>query len=351
MRKICPDCHGIYETQFLCPNCGVQLLDEPENAAAMTARGPEELVRAPEMATRFLAGLLLAQGSYYGVRLMATAVQMSMGNATGYAPPAGPFADPGLMLMSCLAGSLIAGAGNARALAAGAALGLIHALALIAAPFALGNWPNHLLIFGGWGVLSLVGAFGARIGRFAWPPLSDIRDPTAPKAEKKAKVKTPPTPIAWLRVFGGAALSIGCTVWAGPIRDYIIGTSGGKFVVDSRIQSHFVTWGISALAMMVGGVFAGASTQSGLKHGFLVGFLSCIGIFVIHSQVVHESLPAEKFFASVFGFPETDELTPPRLGLFLITNALLLGIFGGFFGSTLLPRITGGQGKLDRGAI
>ncbi len=255
------------------------------------------------------------------------------------------------MLVSGLAGSLIAGAGNSRALAAGAALGLIHALALLGAQFALGHAPNHLLMFGGWGVLTLVGAFGARIGRFAWPPLADIPDPSAPKKEKVVKVKAPPQPIAWARVFGGAALSIGCTVWAGPIRDYIIGTSGGKFVVDSRIQSQFVTWGISALAMMVGGVFAGASTQSGLKHGFLVGFLSCLGIFVIHSQLVHESLPAEKFFAALFGFPETDEPTPMRLGLFLLTNALLLGVFGGFFGASLLPRIAGGPSRLDRGSI
>jgi hypothetical protein len=350
VRKICPQCQGVFETQFLCPSCGIQLLDEPENAA--TARSPEELVREPEIATRFLAGLILAQGLYYGVRLMATAGQMSLLGTIGYAPAAGQFADPGLMLLTGLAGSLIAGAGNSRAMAAGAALGLIHALALIGGEFALGSSPSNLLMFGGWGVLSLVGAFGARIARYVWPPLIDIYDPSAlTKKEKKAKAKAPSPPIAYLRVLGGAALSIGCTVWAGPIRDYIVGTSGGKFVMDSRIQSHFVTWGISALAMMVGGVFAGASTQSGLKHGFLVGFLACIGIFVIHSQVVHESLPAEKFFAALFGFPETSALTPARLGLFLITNALLLGVLGGYFGASLLPRVVGGPSKLDRGAI
>jgi hypothetical protein len=66
---------------------------------------------------------------------------------------------------------------------------------------------------------------------------------------------------------------------------------------------------------------------------------------------VSESLPAEKFFAAVFGLPETDALSPPRLGLFLLTNALLLGVFGGWFGASLLPRMAGGPARLDRGAI
>ncbi len=91
MRRVCPECQAAFDTQFLCPNCGVQLLDEPESAVAKAgaAHGAEELVRSPEMATRFLAGVVLAQGLYYGLRLMGTAGQQALGSAIGWAPPVG----------------------------------------------------------------------------------------------------------------------------------------------------------------------------------------------------------------------------------------------------------------------
>ena len=354
MRKICPECQGAFEKQFLCPNCGVQLQDVADLSPRSSTRGLAEQAHAPEMATRFLAGLALAQGLYYGLILLGAGVRLAMGQTPEWPAPIAKFGEMGLLAGSVLAGGLVAGAGNIRALAAGIALGLIHAIAVITPKFLFGHQPNELFLIESGMVIPILGGIGARIGRSVFPSLADIPDATimTVKESRNAKQKKEPSPpIAWARILGGAALSIGCTVWAGPIRDFVIGTSGGSFVVDSRLQSKFVTWVISALAMMVGGVFAGASTRSGSKHGFLVGFLACIGIFIIHSQVVNESLPAEKFFAAIFGLPETDALTPPRLGLFLLTNALLLGVFGGWIGASLLPKVTGGPSRLDRGAI
>lgn len=354
MRKVCPECQGAFEKQFLCPNCGVQLQDSADLAAAASSAKAEaktELARAPELATRFFAGLVLAQGLFYAVELLLRAAQIATGRPLIPGSPAAVYVEMSLLASTALAGGIIAGAGNVRAVAAGIALGLFHAFAAIGAKFAFNQQPDEALLYGSLLVIPLLGGIAARIGRWLFPPLSDLYS-TAPKSkERVVKAKAPPEPIAWFRIIGGAALSIGCTVWAGPIRDFVIGTSGGSFVVDSRMQSKFVTWVISALAMMVGGVFAGASTRSGFKHGFLVGFLACIGIFVIHSQVVSESLPAEKFFAAVCGLPETDALTPMRLALFLLTNALLLGVFGGWIGASLMPCVAEGPGRLDRGAI
>ncbi len=284
---------------------------------------------------------------------MLAAFRIAGGHSGLWTGSAAVFGEAGLLAATALAGGLVVGAGNVRAVPVGIALGLLHAVAMLMAKFGFGRQPNEVLLFGSWIVLPLIGAIGARIGRWVLPPLEDFEQKrAAPATEtRKAKPKAPPDPIAWLRVIGGTSLSIGCTVWAGPIRDFVIGTSGGSFMVDSRLQSKFVTWVISALAMMVGGVFAGTSTRSGFKHGFLVGLLTCIGIFFINSKLVGESLPAEKFFAAVFGLLETDALSPARLGLFLLTNALLICIFGGWIGAILLPRVGSGPAKLDRGAI
>ena len=352
MRKVCPQCDGVFETQFLCPHCGVGLLD-PEQVATVAARGPEVEESTPEMATRLVAGLILAQGLYYGLRLIGTAAQLAGDESMPFLTSGELFAHPALMIISVLAGSLVAGAANPRALAAGAGMGLIHAMALILTDFVLGHRPSNLVLFAGWLVLTLMGAIGGRIGRLIWPPLSDI-PPPASNEQRDATPAAPPEPsppIAWARVVGGVALSVGCTVWAGSIRDFVIGASGGNLVVESRFQSQFITWVISALAMTTGGVFASASTLSGVKHGFLVGMLSCVGIFVIHSQVIRETLPAEKFFAMMLDLPETDNPTPARLGAFLLTHALLLGLFGGWFGASLLPKVAKGQSKPDRGSV
>jgi hypothetical protein len=270
----------------------------------------------------------------------------------------GEAASPALMLISVVAGALVAGAGNPRGMAAGAALGLFHAMALIGARFGFGHWPGEMMLFAGWLVLTLTGALAGRVGRHIWPPLSDIQQPEPPATTTTIITSGPVldslrrrVPIAWVRVLGGAAIAIACTIYAGQIRDYIIGTSGGKFTVDSRLQVNFVTWVIAALGMLAGGAFAGAATRGGVRHGLLVGFVASAGAFAVQFQVIKEALPAERFFATSIGLPESGAESPARVGLFLLTNAVILGAFGGWFGAALLPRVSGGPKKLDRGSI
>ena len=179
-------------------------------------------------------------------------------------------------------------------------------------------------------------------------------DPTGRPKEKKVKVKkvSPPVPIAYLRVISGAALAIGCTVWAGQLRNAVIALGAGAFTLESRIQSQFIAWVISTLAMVIGGAFAGAGSRGGIRHGFLVGLVSSAGIFVIHQKVVKEILPAEEFFAAVLRMPEDGTPSALQMILFLLTNTLLIGVLSGWFGSKLLPKL--GQRRaaaIDGGAI
>jgi hypothetical protein len=215
------------------------------------------------------------------------------------------------------------------------------------------------MVFAGWVPLTAVaGAVGGKCGRLIWPAVIDIQKPTreAANSARASRLKAdrssrPRAPIAWPRVIAGAAISICCTIWAAQIRDYVIGTSGGKFTVDSRLQLHFVTWVISALAMIVGGVVAGASTRAGMRHGLFVGTIAAIGIFIIQSQVIKDALPAERFFANVVGLPEASGLSPARLGFFLLSNTVALSMFGGWFGEALFPTVQRRQRRLDSGSI
>src|SRR5262249_58652630 len=121
---------------------------------------------------------------------------------------------------------------------------------------------------------------------------------------------------------------------------------------DSRIQSQFIAWVISTLAMVIGGAFASAGSRGGIRHGFLVGLLACAGIFVVHQEVVKEVLPAEQFFANIMHLPDDGDPSPAQTGVFLLTNTLLIGVLAGWFGSKLLPKLGEGPvAALDRGAI
>jgi hypothetical protein len=358
MRRFCPQCHGIFETQFLCPSCGVETREVAEHSAAAPMPIELEYADAPGMATRFMAGLLLAQGIYYGISQFGIAFHLALGESNSWSTLGG-LGNTALMLLAVFVGSLVAGAGNPRGMAAGAAMGLIHALALIGAGLEFGVWSTDGLVIVGWIPLTAAGALGGRCGRHIWPAIADIRRPAKDAARvsrasrsgvDRAVRKT--VPIAWPRVLAGAAVAICFTVWAGQVRDYVIGTSGGKFSVDSRLQLHFVTWVIAALAVMVGGAVGGASTRGGIRHGLLVGAIAAIGIFLVQSQIIRGGLPAERFFASVIGLPEASTLSSARLGLFLLSNTVALAMFGGWFGEALLPRVQNRPARsLDRGSI
>jgi hypothetical protein len=354
MRKVCPQCQGTFDAQFLCPNCGVEMIDVPDRSAVISARPEEDMLRRSRgTARRLLAGVILGQGLYYGFRQLGTAFLLAGGDASWWSSGSGQLAAPCLQLFAVLFGGMISGAGNARGTVAGAAVGLVNAVLFLAAQFFLHSRPPETQLMAGWLVCIVIASLGALVGRWVWPALEDLPE-IAPKKVKKAKAKKAslPTPIAWFRILGGAMLSVGCTVWAGPIRDFLIGSGSGVFAVQSHLQSQFVAWVISALAMIVGGAFAGASSHGGLRHGFLVGLLASAGIFVIHIQVVHEVLPAEHFFYALIQMAPSDTPTTTRTALFLLTNTLLLGTLGGVFGAALWPRMPDApQTSADRGAI
>lgn len=353
MQKFCPQCQGVFDAQFICPTCGVMLMDGNNGGTAGGGYGGDvTTVPSLNIAQRLLAGLLLSQGGYFALVQASTAISHLSGMTDPFAPGPARFA---LQAATLLLGALIAGAGNPNFLMTGVAVGFVNALFLLGSQFVSGLRPPPITLLLTAGASTAVGIVGALVGSRYWPSLAmftpEIRVKPAKAKNAEPAVSSPPVPIAWFRVIGGAALSIGCTVWAGPIRDFIVQNSHGALGVDSRTQLQFTAWIISALAMLIGGAFAGASTRGGLRHGFLVGLIAGVGVFVIHLKVVKEALPAQRFFSLVTGLPDPDVPSVGLTVLFLITNTLLIGTLGGWFGAKLLPRVTAPSGPLDRGAI
>lgn len=351
MQKFCPQCQGIFEAQFLCPNCGITLRDGRDGPAPAPSAADAGHLPSVSIAQRLLAGLLISQSGALAIMQATGALESLCGLPNIFAADSARFA---LHASTLLLGAAIAGAANPGFLLTGVTIGLINSFFLIGMQFMVGIRSSPLSLILITGVSTGLGLLGSFIGSRYWPALS-LFTPTiqsTPKAKKKEpKVTAPPVPIAWFRVLGGAALSIGCTVWAGPIRDFIVQNSRGAFSVDSRFQLQFTAWIISALAMLIGGALAGASTRGGIRHGFLVGLFASIGVFIIHLKVVKEVLPAQRFFSIVVGLPDDNTPSLGLTGLFLLTNTLLIGTLGGWFGAKLLPRVLPPSSPLDRGAI
>ena len=349
MRKVCPQCQGSFDTQFLCPTCGVQLLDVPDRSAVITAAAGDEGLRADRVGRQLFAGVVLALGLYIAAWQASTGLALM-----GVLPePGNVFVLLGLAFVTALGGGLVAGVGNPRGLAAGTVVGVLGTVLLAGSQFGVAGQSPSAIPLWVWLPPVAAGAAGGLFARCTWPSVHDLPDPTSRPKEKKVRVKrvSPPVPIAWLRIISGTALAIGCTVWAGWIRNSLISLGAGAFVMESRIQSQFIAWVITTLAMVIGGAFAAAGSHGGIRHGFLVGLLSCIGIFVIHQNVVREVLPAEEFFASLFRLPEENGPSAMQTILFLLTNTLLIGVAAGWFGSKLLPKIGERESNLDRGSI
>jgi hypothetical protein len=343
--------------QMLCPTCGVPMIDVAAKTTLLIRQSTSPAVAAsqtPNVIHRLVAAILFAWGSFFGLQLIWEAGLSPDASGHHFGPMITPmFLSLAVYLTAVLAGLLV-GAGNSRSWAAGALVGMAHMAAVTAwYLFAIGRSALPALVIA-WPIVPAMAALGGRLGRFLFPHWTDVSQYVPAVAAERPKAKrrkpTEPLTIAWLRILSGATLAVGGTLWADRLREYILGTSGGLFTVDSRIQIHFVTWVIASLTVFAGGIVAGASTRLGLRHGLLMGITSCVAIFTMQGLVVREALPAERFFGAVVGLPEDGADQPARLLLFLSTNSLLLSVVGGWIGSMLLPP-TAAPRRLDRGAV
>jgi hypothetical protein len=274
--------------------------------------------------TRVLAGLVLAQGLYYGGRQLAVALLLAQGGAPALSASV-------LYVGQCLSGvlgALIAAAGQPRGVAAGMAVGAINAFVLLTTEVSILRTPLTLLALTGPFVQTLLGAGAAKLALRIWPTIQPLQFAAGkPKLTPPPRIKGPR--VVWAQLLIGAAVGLVGTVAAGMLRDTVLIT------YDKGFQ-ELATAEIAIFALLLGGMVAGMQTENGLAQGVLAGVLGGAALSTV--AVWMGKLPAADFVLGVFGLPRTVMEQPVAIVAIVLASATVLCAGGGYFGAQLLPR-------------
>jgi hypothetical protein len=335
MSMLCPRCGNTFEQRLDCDLCGVRLVLYD----ARRARRPRlAAVRRWRQTTagRILVGLFLAQGLFYGLRQLLTGALMAAQGQTvpeaAWQTQTGHALYLGLRFASVFAAAAVAGSGRRLGMVLGAVVGagsgvLATLLRPAGAPVLT---PTDLI------VLPLahtaVGLLAGWFGCLFWKPLPLI-DPRGNQTNAK-RPRAPSLlfagPLAWVRVTLGVTLAVTGSLAATRVFDLTLDFSGGRLATNDDLQDQVVTWEIRAVAMIVGGVLAGATRRNGIKQGLAVGLAtSIILVGAMMARYNHW----------------------PMLAVWTVLSALPLGLAGGYFGCQLFPPIVKLQRLRDLGPV
>jgi len=326
MAMVCPQCRGSFGQRLNCPKCGVRLVfrDSRHRQEDASDGLPATWQQTPW--GRLTIGLLLAQGLNYVLLHLCTAgILVARDEAPGnvWATLTGLVLHQALQAVSVFAAGLLTGAGQRRGLLFGAVVGVWNAVFLILFQFSTGQAVTTIALFGEPVLQVAFAALGGLIGSLIWRPLPlDVLPYQPRKPLPSLPVQKGPSPfsgpVAWARVLMGITVAVGGVFWVDVIRDSVLEASEHKLSIDTHLQAELVTWEISALAMLLGGALAGATTRNGSKQGLFVG----VGTATVLSGIR---------LASITHTPE--------LLLLTLISSLTLGFVGGWFGSNLLPPV------------
>jgi hypothetical protein len=316
MAMVCLNCRGSHDQRLHCPECGARLVfrGAPRPSRVPAGGRPAGWLQSPW--GRLVLGLVTAQGLYHGLRQLALAVTLASGNTD--AGLTGLAVTQALQMVALLAGGFLAGSGQRAGVLLGLLVGVWNGALCLAVQTPVGP-PTAVMIYGQPLLHAFVGAVAGWLGSLVWRPPALPSLPGAPLVRKAAKPRGPSPfagPVAWVRVAAGAALAVAGTLFAAKVLGGVEEASGGKLSTLTRLQDQLITWEIKALAVMLGGALAGATTTNGLKQGLCVG-LSASAVLV--------ALPAHRG-------------TPTLTGLTLAAT-MLLSLVGGWFGGQLLPPV------------
>jgi hypothetical protein len=350
----CPDCQTPLDEFQRCPNCSRQ--GDP-GVQPLSAEPPPRPFDRPEKwqqtaGGRIVIGVILAAGLCYGLLQLCTAVLRALdieGGSDAISPATGLVLFQGLQALALLGGGLLAGVGQRRGVAFGAIVGVISGMLFLAGMLngivstLVQTFASDLLMPGdslrsatlyGMPILhALFGAIGGLIGSSIWKPLPQLSLPLGmgkgPLAGIQNRLTSRPRmpqrplipwtgPVSWFRVAIGTVIAVTGAVWTKGIIDFILMASEGKLSVMTNLEDQVVYGEIFSISILLGGIFAGATTYNGLKQGMAVGFLAAVclaGIFV------------------------NGYLTTSTSVVFPMMSTVFLGPIGGWFGCELLPPV------------
>jgi hypothetical protein len=323
MAMVCPKCNGAFKQLWQCPTCGVRLAYRSASRAALG----EVCAGSPWGQTpwgRILAGVVLSQGLYYGMRQLATAGLLATGDSAArgvWSTLVGLVVLQGIQGVCLVLAGMLAGAGQRQGIVFGAIVGVWNGILSVVVQGAVGVPHTAVTLLGQPILHTAFGALGGFIGSQIWKPLPTLAGPASPQVAPPivaARARRPlfDGPVAWGRMLLGTALAVGGGIWAHVILDLVLEASNGALGIDDQLQARLVTWEVTGLAMLVGSALAGAGTTNSLKQGVCVGFAvaaSLLGFRLVNGQ---------------FGLPD------------LVMTAgcsVSLGLAGAWFGGSLFP--------------
>jgi hypothetical protein len=327
MAMICPQCRVAHVQKLACPTCGSRLQYVLLELSSLGCRRPNFSTWRQTPWGRLFVGIALALGMNHVVGDFLMAGKLIATERGQVAITDGLDAlvrIHGLQIFSVLLAGLLTGAGQKRGVFFGAFVAVWSCLlfqCFEGTPFTLGDvapFMAKLLL------LTSCGAAGGMAGSLAWQSKKPVAAFIRPKSDFKRarpRMSSYEGPVAWVRVCMGIPIAVAGVVCAQVLREMLVDAGNGRLVIESYFQADFVAWEISALAILAGSAFAGATCSNGLKQGLFVGIGTATALLGIR-------------------------LASPQIsaGLLAVTvvAAVCLSMTGGWFGSQLLPPVVRG---------
>jgi hypothetical protein len=310
---------------MLCPQCGIGLFEEPGTTTVL-APDPqsEESPEGPSFLRRIGLGAITLLGLYNGFKHLAMAGLLSYTSAATI-PMVGLVC---LLVASTLVAAVAAGTVNRRAeitglfLAVGASFGFLG--------LGQGEEVPEKWLVAVPTLLVLVGVAGGTAGRLMIPP-----PPTLPRF---SSVETPikvvrrkrPVRLTWWRIVVGSVLVTLGTNYAELLRHWLLFAVGGGGGLGSATQ---VSWQISMLMALAGGVLAGGRTRAGFRQGFFAGMLASIGTVIAVATLDSSPPLVLQYWLDQFNVKQPG----PGPYAALAGTTWLATMLGGWLGEQLVP--------------
>lgn len=329
MQSFCAKCGRASDGQLLCPHCGIRFVDESATATTLTyssADGSLEPADAPSFVRRLTLGGITLLGVFHGLKHLATAAAIKFCDADN------PSIDAllGLLLAATLAASVVAGTVNRRAELTGFLLGFGAALVFVGLDIASGSNPPVDWLIGVPIVLALVGSVGGLAGRMMIPPTPKMPTFRIVDSHFDAPPKVPTPPLVWWRLGLGAIVVIAGTEYSDAMRQGLSHALAGHSGAYGSMK--FLTWQVSVIFGLVGGVVAGCNTKGGLRQGLYAGIAAAAVALMLESRRGDSESVLIQFWFDQIG----SNITGPAIAA-LGTSVLIATTVGGWLGAHLLP--------------
>jgi hypothetical protein len=322
MAMVCPRCATPHDERAACPGCGDQS-HIIESHALPATNAATRWQHTPW--GRILIGLLLAQGIFYGLRHLATGIFLAVRTPLDVPEETAAFWSVLLLqvlqAIALMAGGILAGSGQRSGSILGAVVGVWNGVLCGLTPQAVGQPLSVVGLYGDPIVQTALGALAGWFGGTIWRPLPP-EEPREPRPVRKAPAKVRPPLFAGrvypVRVSLGTAVAVCGSLGATGLYHLIEKLSDGGQAPGTLMLDQIVTWEIKVLALIGGGVIAGANTRNGLKQGLAVGILTALVLAGVEPSIAGRWVEATTL---------------------LFLTSLSFCLLGSWFGSQLFPPV------------